>query len=110
MPTSIDPSKLAAQAAEKTYGSILHFSKFDQNITKYDCHMAKWASIEIAHCFRNHEFKNDYFDTSGENYFIEFYSLIHGDIRLRYDNKEAILVAQNAVETFECAERIRQLA
>ena len=109
MLTSIDPSRLAAQAAERTYKTIFHFSEFDQNITKYDCHMAKWASIEIAHCFRNHEFRNDYFNASG-NYFLEFYSLIHGDIRLRYDNKEAILVAQNAVETFECAQRILQLA
>ena len=109
MRTKLNPSEIAAQAAERTYKTILHFSEFDEKITYYDCHSAKWANIEIAHCFRNHEFRNDYFNASGD-YFLEFYSLIHGDIRLRYDNKEAILVAQNAVEAFECALRINQLA
>lgn len=106
---NLQAGRIAAQAAKKAYERLLKFSEFDEKITHLDKISAKCAKNEISYCFTNHDFCDAYFSSNGSDFFITFESLIHGDIKLRYDNNEAILVAQNAVEAFECAQRLKAL-
>ena len=105
---SINPVEMACAAAHKYYILTKYLCEIG-DVKYYDFHATQVANYEISHCFKNHKYITSYFDKDCNFWLIFDGFALYGDVKLKYSNKEAITLAQNAVEVYENAKRIEEL-
>ena len=104
----INAIQAANDAAQNAYENLVKFSRFDDHITSKDIVETEMAKDMLVYRFASMEYETSFFDENG-NFNIKFRDLDF-EIVSTVENKEAIVMAENACEAYECAYRINQLA
>ena len=104
----INTAQAAIDAAENSYERLIRFARFDERITPKDIVETAMAKDMLISHFESMEYETSFFN--GNYDFCVKFKDCDFEILETIENKEAILLAENACEAYECAYRLNQLS
>lgn len=104
----INATQAAIDAAENSYQNLVRFSRFDERIASKDIAETAIAKEMLVNHFASMEYETSFFNADC-NFCVKFKDCDF-EVFETIENKEAIVLAENACEAYECAFRLNQLS